>query len=658
MVIFKRTGFILIVSCGFVAYGQDTTRLLKPVPVFSQAQQNLRLSNLSSTVPHFEFSSQKINELGGLDVGDAVKFIPGIQLRDYGGIGGLKTVSFRSLGAGHTGILVDGSSIPNVQSGVANLSSFELFGLEKIQFSAGQIVGQDFSASAFAQASAISLQSILFTPPTKFKLGIYSNTTSINSYEEGIYLQTKLGKHFFTGVQAMTRFGSGEYGYIHPQAQENGSLNRNNTAMINYRLRWLTGYIKKQLKLTLSAFYNNNQQELPGAVVLYNPSNDQKLWNEDVRINLNHRSDKGKWQLLTHADFQSNFTRYYDPFALNLQGFVDVTYQQTSSGLGAMVYRQFRFPSERIFFGSDALHTTLQGNEMVIAPLRIQQVHVVGGSTVFGKFKVESNLTAQVANDFSNESQTNQFFKLSPFLAVAYLPIQKVNLRVRGFYKNTYRLPTFNDLYYNFIGNTQLKPEDAQLFNLGITYGIEHKKNGIEFTADAYQNSVINKIVAIPTKDLFNWSMQNIGKTDIKGLDLGMFIFFNVKKIEVQLNSNHSFNQSLDVTDTASITYRHQIPYTPFYSSSNGVSLHWKKVNLNANAIYSGFRYSLNENTYTNLLPAFTDINVGLAYTFKFLSSELLVDVKAMNVLNKNYEVIRSFPMPGRYYQFRLKYAI
>ena len=286
-----------------MVYGQDTTRLLKPVPVFSQPQQNLRLSNLSSTVPHFEFSAQKMNELGGLDVGDAVKYIPGIQLRDYGGIGGLKTVSFRSLGAGHTGILVDGSSIPNVQSGVANLSSFELFGLEKMQFSSGQIVGQEVSASAFAQASAISLQSILFTKPTKFKLGIYSNATTINSYEEGIYLQTKLGKHFFTGVQAMTRFGSGEYAYIHPQAQENGSLNRNNTAMINYRLRWVTGYTKKQLKLTLSAFYNNNQQELPGAVVLYNPSNDQKLWNEDVRINLNQRSEKGKWQFLSHADF-------------------------------------------------------------------------------------------------------------------------------------------------------------------------------------------------------------------------------------------------------------------------------------------------------------------------------------------------------------------
>ncbi len=655
---FKRIGFVLIYCWWYAGFSQDTTRLLKPVPVFSLGDQVLRVSILTSTVPHFEFSAQKMNELGGLDVGDAVKFIPGVQLRDYGGIGGLKTVSFRSLGAGHTGILVDGSSIPNVQSGVANLSSFELFGLEKMQFSSGQIVGQEASASAFTHASAIALNSILFTPPKKFKLGIYSNTTTINSFEKGIYLQTKLGKHFFTGIQAMTRFGSGEYEYIHSQAQENGTLDRVNTAMFNYRLRWVTGYTKKQLKLTLSAFYNNNQQELPGAVVLYNPSNDQKLWNEDFRINLNHRSEKGKWLFLTHTDFQSNYTRYYDPFSLNLQGFVDVTYQQTSSGLGAMVYRQFRFPSERIFFGSDALYTTLHGNEMVSAPSRIQQVHVIGGSTVFRKFKVESNLSAQVAGDYSNDTNTNRFFKLSPFLAVAYLPIQNVNLRLRGFYKNTYRLPTFNDLYYNFIGNNELKPEDAQLFNLGFTYGIDHKQSGIEVTADVYQTAVTNKIVAIPTKDLFNWSMQNIGKTKIKGLDLAVFIFFKVKKIDVHVNSNHSFNQSIDVTEETSITYGHQIPYTPFYSSSSGVSINWKKINLNANAIYSGFRYSLNENNYTNLLPAFTDLNVGLAYTFKFLSSELLVDAKVMNVLNKNYEVIRSFPMPGRYYQFRLKYTI
>ena len=131
-------------SYGFVAYGQDTTRLLKPVPIFSQAQQNLRLSNLSATVPHFEFSSQKMNELGGLDVGDAVKFIPGIQLRDYGGIGGLKTVSFRSLGAGHTGILVDGSSIPNVQSGWQIYPPSNYLGSRKCNLVRGKLLVKKF----------------------------------------------------------------------------------------------------------------------------------------------------------------------------------------------------------------------------------------------------------------------------------------------------------------------------------------------------------------------------------------------------------------------------------------------------------------------------------------------------------------------------------
>jgi outer membrane receptor protein involved in Fe transport len=651
--------FCILLACQ--TFGQDTSRYLKTIPVFAQKDTTLKLAVITATIPHYELKLAKLDELGAADVGDALKYVPGVQLRDYGGIGGIKTVSFRSLGAGHTTVQMDGNYVPNVQSGVINLSSFELFGLEKVSFSTGRAVDLRSSATAYLQANTIALNSILASQPTKFRLGFYSNTTSINAYENGGLAQARLGKRFFVGGQFLLRHGSGAYPFYHPEEDGTVLRTRANTALFNYRWRTLLGYDHGKTKVTASLSFNDNEQELPGAAVLFNASNDQKLWNKDWRANLNHSFKNGKWTWQNHVDFNQNYTRYFDPHHLSLLGFIDVDYQQRNFASGSILSKSFRFPAERVFIGTDVIASSLLSETVNGNPNRLQSNSVIGGATLFGKFKLDANVTTQFIFDRFDEGVTVQernYSKLSPFVSIGYSPLKKANLRLRTFFKNTFRMPTFNDLYYNFIGNTNLLPEDANLFNLGVTYGIYKKRWTAEFSADAYFNRVRNKIVAIPTKDLFNWSMQNIGSTDIRGVDLGGLISFSVREFRITANTNHSLNESIDVTDPSSETYGSQIPYTPYYSSSNGLNVTWKGYGFSSNVLISGFRFSLNENNYANLLPGFVDLNLGLSKKFIVKSNAFFIDLKVQNLLNKNYQVIRSFPMPGRYYQLRIKYTI
>ncbi|NOQ71553.1 MAG: TonB-dependent receptor [Crocinitomix sp.] len=639
---------------------QDTSKYLQTIPVFAKQDSILRLAVISASIPHFELTAAKLDQLGAKDVGEALKYIPGVQLRDYGGIGGVKTLSFRSLGAGHTAVQLDGIQIPNLQTGVINLSSFELFGLEKISFSSGRAVDSRSSASAYIPANTIALNSILASQPHKFRLGLYSNSTSINAYEKGLFAQTRLGKRFFIGGQGMVKFGNGQYKFIHPESSADIINTRLNTALFNYRARIVGGFIGRKNKITISAFLNKNEQELPGAAVLFNPSNDQKLWNQDWRLNLIHELRIGKWNLQSHFNLQDNFTNYQDPYYLNLDGFINVVYYQENLDVGTLLSKSFRFPNERVFIGTDLVKSSLFGSNITGRPIRLQNNSVIGGSTMFGKFKLDGNVTAQFIQDTyeSTTSEDREFLKFSPFVAMGFRPFSKTELRFRAFYKNTFRMPTFNDLYFNFIGNTGLEPEDANLFNLGITYGHEQKDWSAELTIDGYYNRVKNKIVAIPTKDLFNWSMQNIGETDIRGIDIGALVVFKIKQSQLTLNSNHSFNSSIDITNILSPTYGSQIPYTPYYSSTSGVSWEVKGFSFSSNVLISGYRFSLNENIYANLLPGFVDINLGISKKIHFEKSSFLVDLKLMNLLNKNYQVIRSFPMPGRYLQLRLKYSL
>ena len=45
-----------------------------------------------------------LKRLNMLSVADALRFFSGVQIKDYGGIGGLKTINIRSMGSEHVGV--------------------------------------------------------------------------------------------------------------------------------------------------------------------------------------------------------------------------------------------------------------------------------------------------------------------------------------------------------------------------------------------------------------------------------------------------------------------------------------------------------------------------------------------------------------------------
>ena len=61
------------------------------------------------------FHMQIWKRLGIHDMGDALKRFAGVQVKDYGGVGGMKTVNIRGLGAGHTGVVYDGVQVGDCQ---------------------------------------------------------------------------------------------------------------------------------------------------------------------------------------------------------------------------------------------------------------------------------------------------------------------------------------------------------------------------------------------------------------------------------------------------------------------------------------------------------------------------------------------------------------
>lgn len=218
-------------------------------------------------------------------------------------------------------------------------------------------------------------------------------------------------------------------------------------------------------------------------------------------------------------------------------------------------------------------------------------------------------------------------------------------------------MPTFNDLYFGRMGNPDLKPENTNQFNLGGTYAFDSRNKffSVIFTADAYKNLVQDKIVAIPTKNIFIWSTSNLGKVSINGIDISGEMYMKLsEKCRINIGGTYTYQQALDITSLGNETYKHQIPYTPRISGSGKIAFESSYINLGYTLLWSGARYAGYQNYAENRLTGYTDQGISASREFSFKKMSLFTKIEVLNLLNSNYEIIRYFPMPGRSFRATL----
>jgi outer membrane receptor protein involved in Fe transport len=113
----------------------------------------------------------------------------------------------------------------------------------------------------------------------------------------------------------------------------------------------------------------------------------------------------------------------------------------------------------------------------------------------------------------------------------------------------------------------------------------------------------------------------------------------------------------LDKSIPGSSTYNQQIPYIPFESFSGLQSINYKTLTLGWNSIFNGYRYMLGENIYANYLPSWWlhDLNISYKLLYKMLGIKVKAEIN--NLFDKQYDVVKSFPMPGRSYNLSLMFT-
>jgi outer membrane receptor protein involved in Fe transport len=315
-----------------------------------------------------------------------------------------------------------------------------------------------------------------------------------------------------------------------------------------------------------------------------------------------------------------------------------------------------------LFGGVDSKYSELKFLDVNNAlPKRIHSTFLIGSTFNYSKLKSEIQLTGQniLENNQLGERAANQN-KVNPFILIENQEFGNWKIKFNAWYKSSFRMPTFNELYYNGIGNVKLMPEEANQFSFGINFQPKIKKINSKVILNTYYTTVKNQILAIPTKNLFVWSMQNIGEVHTTGFEARIDLGFQLnEKNRLDLNGNYTFQQSLDFSDITSPTYKNQVAYIPKHSGNASISYNRKNSGMVFSMFNSSLRYSLNENISSNIIDGFAIFDAGI-YSKVNLSNkhDLRIQLTFKNLFNSSYAFVKYYVMPGRSFLISINYAL
>ena len=616
-------------------------------------------------IPAQTLKEEELQRLNSFSVADAIRYFSGVQLKDYGGVGGLKTVNIRSMGTNHMAVFYDGIQLGNAQNGQVDLGRFSLDDVEEISLYNGQKSDIFQSAKDFGASGTIYIT----TRRPRFENGRNANfkatmkTGSFGLINPSIRSEYKISDAVSASFRGEWVNATGKYKFRYRRHNSLGEIAYDTTAVrhngdINAtRLEAALHGTLDEGRWTVRAYSYNSERGIPGAIVNNVFRNGERLWDTNSFI---QGSFTNKWspkfRSLINAKYAADYTHYENQDAKLIQ--TKNTYRQKE--LYASCANLYNIMENwEVSLAYDFQWNTLDAKFYMPTesggtfpyPTRYTQMAALATAFEWGRIKGQASVLGYFVHEKVKRFEARPDKAVAtPAFFLSYKPFHRQDLSVRAFYKRMFRMPTFNDLYYTDMGNAFLKPEYAEQFNIGLKYTKNFMNmpalRTVDASVDAYYNHITDKIIAYPKGQQFRWTMLNLGEVDIKGVDIALNSAWAFGEVEATARLQYTYQEAIDVTDSADTYYRDQIPYIPWHSGSAVLSLFYKGWGLNSSFIYTGERYNQQENRPRNhTQPWYTsDLSVQNARALRTRTLKQTAEIN--NLFGQDYDVVLNYPMP------------
>jgi outer membrane cobalamin receptor len=586
-------------------------------------------------------TSDEIEARGAKTAADAIKIVPGVTVSDNGPAGAQQAVSIRGSTTNQVLILVDGVRANNAMSGLADLSNIPAEEIDHIEVLRG-------GGSALYGGDAVGGVVLIVT---KKKVGPF-----ILSFENGGYLPSAhvfgfgftktnepadalslvdsqkaafswsplLGKVLLRSSGSITRAANG-YAFL----DGNGDKRElQNAALLggdaSFGLTFPFG--DGTLAADLGGGYNT--KGIPGSQS--SPTLDTTETDSSGRASLRYVSDRflsdafdldaclhAKYSGIDYVDVD---TPANDGDHKVFVGGLDLQQRWLGSSAFSCVY------------GVQASGTSAL-SDTVGRPWRIAAGAFLEPIIEVGRFSLRPALRYDYYSDFFAVSPLGG---LGATLGAAYrlsdTDVLKLNLT------RTYRVPTFEDLYWpaanGCAGNPELKPETAYAADLGFS----RSDGSLMYNAIVHARYAKDVILWQAGSDGI-WRPSNYGAALYPGLEQEFRASFS-DHFWTSVNYSLLYTYLLDVGMTLASDLR--VPMVPVHSLNAVLGYDRGKLSWSVTAKYASLRYLTMGNVA--YLPSCLTLDAVIKWKF---SARSVAYIAGDNLFDEQYESVKGYPMPG-----------
>ena len=569
----------------------------------------------------------------------AIREFSGLQIRDYGGAGGLKTINVRSLGSAHTAIFLDGVPIDNAQNTQVDLGRITTEGLERVELFQGQRSQTLQTAREYGSASSLHLTSALPSPEGRNGFRVRLRGGSFGTISPSAAWESRWSPVISSRVQTSFTHAHGRYPF-HVKDFRNTPegykgydtvMVRQNCDLMEFRADAHLFYTPERGRYNVRVSWYDANRGIPGPVYKqadrYPLSNDRQ-GDQSLSVQAGGEQELTEnLSLLARAKYARDRLQYLDISEIDPTVSATWDYLLQSGYLSTGLSWK---ASERWYFGGavDGQYETLQSR---VSARRKTLFTAASAAYLNGPWRANAALQYQ----HSKGAGTYDF--LSPSFLLEWTPDRYWEFG--ALLKRSCRLPSFNDLYYSQVTVRKLQPEQVYQAAAHWSWNRRYPHWYFQTREELYFNYVKDKLIAVPNGSLFRWSMYNLGGVRILGDEINASATWYSGKWTVGGTARYTFQWARD-TETGG-----QIPYIPLHSANFRLFTRFDGWSIDLQGFVTGERFNSSTNRPDFRVAPWTTWDASVAYAFS--DSGLSLRLQLNNLLNANYEIIRQYPMPG-----------
>lgn len=595
--------FIFTILCATSLYAQlDSIQELEEVLLIDsklkEYSEGYQLTKLSDT----------LIERNSASLTDVLRLNSSIYFKENG-YGMVSSPSFRGTNAAQTAVIWNGININSNLNGQTDFNLISPNSFSNIIIRSG---GGSTQYGSGAVGGSIHLNNnITFknTHQTNLKLGYGSFSTLNGNFKT---IQSNKKSYFDLGVDFIS--SENDYEYIDlNQKNENGAFSRFNVSLN-------TGIKLKRSTLTWNSNYFNSNRNFSGSITAPSDDNYKDVTTRNL---VSWKTDINKWTSSLKAAHLFERYRYY-PNKEN-----ELYFEGKSNTYLGDYLLEYQLNSDIIISSVvNYAHINSEGSNIGSNDRNTLSTVLLWKHLVTDKLSYGINFRQEFLNDFDN-----------PFLFafdVKYEVSSLYSLKLNA--SKNYRIPTFNDLFWNTGGNENLQPETSYQGGIGNEFtwqNLQLKLNGFYITSE--------DLIKWQPSESGLWQPVNISETENYGLEFSVNYSKKFKLHQFQISGNYAYTSAVDKEKDK------QLIYVPYHKVTGLLNYQFKRFIAYYQLFFNGKVFTTTDNV--GVLEAYSVSNIGLEYSINQKSFPIKIGIKANNIFNIYYENVAYRPMPNRNFQ-------